>query len=178
MSVPWGLSPHRILTHARHISRLGQVSRSITLQMVEEQALDVSLSLRHASKFVRTHSQFADATDLTFTNLYGTGFRGPAISISQCTTFSGAHGNCTSSKFELENIKMSHLHGTTATNTVASFQCSAVKPCHDITLTDIDLTLTTNGTEASAYLCGNVEDPHGWNCTGAVCVGGSATGGC
>ncbi|KAF2101074.1 galacturan 1,4-alpha-galacturonidase B [Rhizodiscina lignyota] len=118
------------------------------------------------------------ASNLTFTNLHGNGFRGAPISISQCTTFSGASGNCTSSKFELENIKYSKLTGTSTTSQVASLQCSGVKPCHDITITDVDLTINSTTTEASSYLCGNVEDPHGWNCTGPVCVGSSATGGC
>lgn len=100
------------------------------------------------------------------------------MSISQCTTFSRAESNCTNSEFEIRDIEISNLQGTTNTNNVVSLQCSGVKPCHDITLTDIDLKLSTNGEEASAYLCGNVEDTHGWNCTGAVCVGASATGGC
>ncbi|KAL9109086.1 MAG: hypothetical protein Q9227_006177 [Pyrenula ochraceoflavens] len=117
------------------------------------------------------------ASNMRFTSLSGTGFRSAPLSISQCTTFSGAAGNCTSSKFELENIYVSDLSGTSTTGTVASFQCSGVKPCHDITIENVDLTV--NGTQqAVGYLCGNVEGTYGWNCTGEVCIGASATGGC
>lgn len=137
-----------------------------------------SLSLSLSLLFYRSSSQTPDASDLSFTNLYGTLFRGAPIAISQCTTFSGASGNCTSSKFELENITYANLTGSTTTNTVASLQCSGVEPCHDITITGMDLTINSTTTEAASYLCGNVEDPHGWNCTGEVCVGSSATGGC
>ncbi|ETS74085.1 Alpha-L-rhamnosidase rgxB [Pestalotiopsis fici W106-1] len=117
------------------------------------------------------------ATNLSFTNLYGTSFRGAPFSISQCTTFSGTAGNCTSSKFELENIEFANFDGTAPSLKLASLQCSGVAPCHDITIRNV--TLASNGeTSPLSYLCGNVVDPIGWNCTGDACVGGSATGQC
>lgn len=63
---------------------------------------------------------------------------------------------------------------------MASFQCSAVEPCHDIAIVNATLTEVGGSSDNStvAYLCGNVEDPIGWNCTGDACVGGSATGQC
>ncbi|KAJ5698026.1 hypothetical protein N7462_000031 [Penicillium macrosclerotiorum] len=117
------------------------------------------------------------ASDMTFQDLRSTALRGPAIAVSQCTTFSGTAGNCTSSKFELSALYFQNLRGTTTSADVASLQCSAVKPCKDIRITEVDLVLS-NGTQAEDYLCGNVEDTRGFNCTGEVCVGGSATGGC
>lgn len=118
-----------------------------------------------------------DASDMTFHDLKATALRGPAIAISQCTTFSGTAGNCTSSKFQLRDLSFANLTGTTTSADVASLQCSAVKPCEKIQITGVDLALA-NGTRAKKYLCGNVEGTSGFNCTGAVCVGGSATGGC
>jgi hypothetical protein len=35
-----------------------------------------------------------------------------------------------------------------------------------------------NGTAANEYLCGNIVNPVGFECTGVPCVGGSATGEC
>ncbi|KAK9419385.1 putative Pectin lyase fold/virulence factor [Seiridium unicorne] len=91
------------------------------------------------------------ARNLSFTNLYGTSFRGAPFSVSQCTTFSGTDGNCTSSKFELGDIEFANFDGTAAKSTMASFQCSAVEPCHDISITNATLATTST----IAYLCDN-----------------------
>ncbi|KAI1097318.1 pectin lyase fold/virulence factor [Jackrogersella minutella] len=120
-----------------------------------------------------------DASKMDFADLYVSGMRGAAFSITQCTRFSGApgEGNCTNSEFQIRNITVRTMSGMTKSNQVASLQCSAVKPCTDIDLFDIDLKFA-NGTEATDYLCGNAESPQGFSCTGEPCVGGSATGGC
>jgi hypothetical protein len=119
------------------------------------------------------------ASNMSFTSLSTTSLTGPAIAISQCTRFSGAPGvgNCTNSQFQIRDITLDGLRGTTQSADVASFQCSAVAPCTDIGLFDVDLKFV-NGSVVDDYLCGNVEDPRGWACNGAVCVGSSATGGC
>lgn len=105
--------------------------------------------------------------------------RGSAIAISQCTRFIGApgDGNCINSPFEVSGITVDGLKGTTASMNVASLQCSAVAPCNEIRLTGIDLKFV-NGTVAEEYLCGNVEKPGGFECTGEACEGGSSTGEC
>ena len=105
--------------------------------------------------------------------------RGSAVAISQCTRFKGApgDGNCTNSEFEVSGIAVDGLMGTTKSNNVASLQCSAVKPCNGIKLVNIDLRLA-NGTQAPGYLCGNVDSPQGFKCTGKACEGGSSTGEC
>ncbi|OGM40283.1 galacturan 1 [Aspergillus bombycis] len=118
-------------------------------------------------------------SNMTLKDLKATSLRGAAVAISQCTRFSGApgEGNCTNSEFQVRDISVLNLSGTTESTRVASFQCSAVAPCTDIALSGINLELT-NGTAASEYLCGNVKDPIGFECTGPVCEGGSATGEC
>lgn len=122
---------------------------------------------------------FADIADLELNNLTATGLRGAAVAISQCTRFKGApgEGNCTNSQFQIRDVSINDLVGTTASSRVASLQCSAVAPCTNIGIFNTDLEFT-NGTTAAEYLCGNVKDPKGWECTGAVCEGGSATGEC
>ncbi|MBE3044300.1 hypothetical protein IMZ48_17375 [Candidatus Bathyarchaeota archaeon] len=72
---------------------------------------------------------------------------------------------------------MENLSGTTSSSRVASLQCSAVAPCTGIGLVDVDLKFD-NGTRAGDYLCGNVEEEHGFECTGKPCEEGSSTGEC
>lgn len=119
------------------------------------------------------------AADMKFNNLTAKGLRGAALAISQCTRFKGApgEGNCTNSEFQIRDLDIRGLVGTTVSTRVASLQCSAVKPCTNIGLEGVDLRLA-NGTAAAEYLCGHAEDPKGFVCTGEPCVGGSATGEC
>ncbi|KAJ5288155.1 hypothetical protein N7478_003841 [Penicillium angulare] len=118
-------------------------------------------------------------SDVKVRNLNATGLRGAAFSISQCTRFSGAPGvgNCTNSEFQIKNVEIDRLFGTSESTQVTSLQCSAVAPCTNITVLEANLQLD-NGTQAEQYLCGNVVNPIGFECTGAACVGSSATGGC
>ncbi|KAJ5758495.1 exopolygalacturonase B [Penicillium odoratum] len=118
------------------------------------------------------------ASDITATDLTVVNLKGVPFTISQCTTFSSASGNCTNSKFQIKNMDISGISGTLSSADVASFQCSAISPCENITITDVSLRITGTTTMADDYLCGNVEGALGFNCTGEVCVGSSATGGC
>ncbi|KAF1925936.1 glycoside hydrolase family 28 protein [Didymella exigua CBS 183.55] len=106
--------------------------------------------------------------------------RGGLFTISQCTRFSGAPrvGNCTNSNFQIRDVDIRCLRGTTNGRRVLSLQCSAVSPCTDIALSDVNVRYAGNSTVVPNYLCGNVVGNKGWDCTGPVCVGGSATGGC
>lgn len=120
-----------------------------------------------------------DTKDVAFRNLTADHMRGSAVAISQCTRFIGApgDGNCTNSEFHVRDITMDGLTGTTVSPNIASLQCSAVKPCDEINLTNIDLKFE-NGTSTKSYLCGNVKEPGGFECTGKACEGGSSTGEC
>ncbi|CAG8026859.1 unnamed protein product [Penicillium salamii] len=119
------------------------------------------------------------ASDMKLKNLTANGLRGAAFAISQCTRFSGApgQGNCTNSEFQVKNVVIEGLSGTSKSTRVASLQCSAIAPCTNITILDTTLHLE-NGTLADGYLCGNVENSAGFECNGVPCVGGSATGEC
>ncbi|KAL3465890.1 pectin lyase fold/virulence factor [Aspergillus heterothallicus] len=103
------------------------------------------------------------ASDMLFKNLDATGLRGSAVAISQCTRFSGApgQGNCTNSQFQIRDITVANLRGTTESERVASLQCSAVAPCTNLGMLNIDLEFG-NGTQAGEYLCGNVKNPRGF----------------
>lgn len=117
---------------------------------------------------------------MTVTSLSATSLRGAAVAISQCTAFKGGGtpSNCSNSEVQIHDITVRGLTGTTKSGNVATLQCSAVKPCYNIDLEDIDLTLTTSATEVTGYLCSEVVDNIGFNCTGSACVGSSATGEC
>ncbi|KAH7397380.1 extracellular exo-polygalacturonase-like protein [Pyrenochaeta sp. MPI-SDFR-AT-0127] len=119
------------------------------------------------------------ARGMTLKNLTTKAMRGGGFTVSQCTRFSGAPGvgNCTNSQFQVRDVTIDGFKGTTRDRRVLSLQCSAVAPCTNIALSDVDIRYS-NGTTVPNYLCGNVVGNRGWNCTGPVCVGGSATGGC
>ncbi|GFF72727.1 alpha-L-rhamnosidase rgxB [Aspergillus lentulus] len=117
------------------------------------------------------------ASDISASNLYAYNLRGAPFTISQCTTFARAPSNCTSSKFQIWDLRIEDVTGSSKTDVVASFQCSAVKPCTDIQIRNVNLQLS-NGTMADEYLCGNVEGTRGFNCTGKACEKPSSTGGC
>lgn len=119
-----------------------------------------------------------DVSNMTVNSLTTSALTGAAVSISQCTSFSGGGtpANCTNSEVHIHDITVRGLRGTTSSENVASLQCSAVKPCSDIDLEDMDL--TNGGSQATGYLCSEVVDNVGFNCTGPACVGSSATGEC
>ncbi|KAF4951625.1 hypothetical protein FSARC_12868 [Fusarium sarcochroum] len=119
------------------------------------------------------------AKDIVAKNLTVSELRGSAFSISQCTRFKGApgEGNCTNSQFQVRDITISGLQGTTKSTRVASLQCSAVAPCTGLGLFNVDLEMS-EGKTAKEYLCGNVKRNRGFECTGKVCEGGSSTGEC
>lgn len=118
---------------------------------------------------------------MNVTNLSVDALTAGAVTIGSCTSFSGGGepANCTNSEVQIYDINVRGLTGTVGTDTVASLQCSAVRPCYNIALEDVDLTLTTNSSaEATGYLCSEVVDNIGFNCTGSACEDSSATGQC
>lgn len=119
------------------------------------------------------------ASDIRMENIEVKDLRGGVFTISQCTRFSGApgDGNCTNSQFQIRDVTLDGVSGTTKSRVVTSLQCSAVAPCANIEIRNVDVAFD-NGTVADAYLCGNALDPVGFECTGTPCVGGSAIGEC
>ena len=72
------------------------------------------------------HTTMADASDIVATNLKTNNLKGAPFTISQCTTFSGASGNCTNSKFQIRDLVFTDISGTTDSSDVASFQCTII----------------------------------------------------
>ncbi|KAJ4358430.1 uncharacterized protein N0V89_003013 [Didymosphaeria variabile] len=86
--------------------------------------------------------------------------------ITQCTSYNGVEGGCDTSLFHIENMHWGNTTGTTKNNLVLSLQCSGAAPCTNIDIFDNDLKVQSNGTKPEEFLCSNVEDPKGFNCTG------------
>ncbi|CAG8022233.1 unnamed protein product [Penicillium salamii] len=161
------------------ISKPGQMTRMGIHLTGEGADLDIDLKLKFDFRLGDLLTDLPVASDMKLKNLTANGLRGAAFAISQCTRFSGApgQGNCTNSEFQVKNVVIEGLSGTSKSTRVASLQCSAVAPCTNITISDTTLHLE-NGTLANGYLCGNVESSTGFECNGTPCVGGSATGEC
>ena len=115
---------------------------------------------------------------MNFTNLKGENFGKPPIAISQCTTFSSEGGDCENSEFEIRDITVTGLSGSGQSTAVASLQCSAVAPCSDIEIKDVDLTNADGEEVVEEYLCLNANNLQGFECTGEACAESNDTGGC
>ncbi|KAK6971875.1 galacturan 1,4-alpha-galacturonidase B [Favolaschia claudopus] len=107
------------------------------------------------------------AADMNFTNMHVSALRASAVAFSQCTTFLRRTRKLHQLAFHIRDITVTGIQSTSNSPRVASLQCSAVAPCDNIALSEIDVTLS-NGTQISQYLCGNVEDPRGFSCTRAA----------
>lgn len=89
------------------------------------------------------------------------------FSITQCTSYNAATGNCDTSLFNIRDLALRNWTGTAESDVVAELQCSAASPCTGIVIEDVDLVNPVNGTAPANYLCDSVVRPTGFNCTGA-----------
>ncbi|KAJ7878513.1 glycoside hydrolase family 28 protein [Mycena olivaceomarginata] len=97
-------------------------------------------------------------TNSTFTNITT-----QVAEITQCTSFSGAVGQCDTSTMQISNITWSGLQGSLLTSTVASLQCSGAAPCQDLRILDTNVTFTTN-TTVGKFSCHAVASTEGFTC--------------
>lgn len=71
----------------------------------------------------------------------------------------------------ISSLHWGRTHGTLKGDRIATLQCSAVAPCSNIHLFDNDLyALDQHLKPADSYLCEQVVNPTGFNCTGP-CAG-------
>ncbi|KAK4497820.1 hypothetical protein PRZ48_010474 [Zasmidium cellare] len=89
-----------------------------------------------------------------------------AWALFQCTSYSGQTGDCDTSKFQITDMNWGNARGTLKGDRVATLQCSGAAPCTDINLYDNDLQALDQNIPATSYLCDNVDDPQGFECTG------------
>lgn len=88
-----------------------------------------------------------------------------AFYVTQCNSYSGFTGQCDTSKFQISDFSIDTVGGTLKTDVVASMQCSGAAPCTGISIRNVMFSANTGAT-ARQYLCSNVEDPSGFECTG------------
>lgn len=96
--------------------KLGQESKWDIHQMEVAEALVVCCIHTHrerCSPFKTNTFLSIVAADLLFEEMQATNLRSAPFTISQCTTFSGDEGNCTSSKFQICDISFKSIKGTT-----------------------------------------------------------------
>lgn len=89
------------------------------------------------------------------------------FSITQCTSYNSATGNCDTSLFNIRDLTIRNWTGTAASDVVAELQCSAASPCTGIVIEDVQIVDSVNNTTPANYLCDSVVSPTGFNCTGA-----------
>lgn len=101
--------------------------------------------------------------------------RAAPFTITQCTAFGGTtRGDCDTSTFKISDISVTNIKGFVNSNTVAIMQCSAAAggcegiEIDNVTLTNIASSANDTYPDAYRYLCSNVEEPVGFECTGNV----------
>lgn len=122
-------------------------------------------------------SYLIDAKNIRLRNFTLENVRNTPISISQCTTFSGAAGDCNSSLFKISDISFTDIKGTIQRNPFCSFQCSGAVGCENFEIDDMQLKLT-NGEPVQGYNCNYLTGTKGFNCTGRTCEHPSGDGTC
>lgn len=67
---------------------------------------------------------------------------------------------------QISDLHWGDTHGTVNGNRVAALQCSAAAPCHNINIFNNNLTALDSGKPSEEYLCEQVDDVSGFECTG------------
>ncbi|KAJ7244574.1 glycoside hydrolase family 28 protein [Mycena rebaudengoi] len=101
--------------------------------------------------------------DIAWINSTFTNITMQVAEITQCTSFSGAVGQCDTSTMQISNISWSGLQGSLLASSVASFECSGAAPCQDVRILDSDFTFATN-TTVGTYSCHAVASTEGFTC--------------
>ncbi|KAJ7054495.1 glycoside hydrolase family 28 protein, partial [Mycena amicta] len=91
--------------------------------------------------------------DIAWTDCTFSGINGSPVEITQCTSFSGATGQCDTSTLQISNITWSGLHGSIRGTNIASLQCSAAAPCQDLKILDSTFITGTNKTGTNFVPC-------------------------
>lgn len=91
-----------------------------------------------------------------------------ALDITQCVNFEGGTGDCDTSTFEISDLRWHNIRGTQKRLQAVDIQCSAAAPCHDINITNVEMTVADTGAPATGYQCSNVVHPIGFVCDGTT----------
>jgi hypothetical protein len=87
------------------------------------------------------------------------------FAITQCTSYNEASGECNTSEFNIHDITIANWTGTSTSAVLGELQCSGASPCTGIKFENVSIEIPSNNTMANHYLCGNVTDPIGFECT-------------
>ncbi|KAJ7154663.1 polygalacturonase [Mycena filopes] len=101
--------------------------------------------------------------DIAWTNSTLSGITQSPAEITQCTTFSGAVGQCDTSTLQISNITWSGLEGSMVGSSIASLKCSGAAPCEDLQILDSNFVVGGNAT-VGTYSCHAVASIEGFVC--------------
>ncbi|KAI1126887.1 family 28 glycoside hydrolase [Nemania abortiva] len=87
------------------------------------------------------------------------------FAITQYTSYNDARGECDTSKFNIRDVTLENWAGTTTSAVLAELQCSGASPCTGIKYNNVSAYIPSNNTMANHYLCGNVSETIGFECT-------------
>ncbi|KAF2167153.1 glycoside hydrolase family 28 protein [Zasmidium cellare ATCC 36951] len=90
--------------------------------------------------------------------------------LSSCYGYFGSSPACETSEFQVSNLQIRNVTGSLSTDAVVSLQCSGAAPCQDVDIEDVNVTVPDG--ETPQYLCDNVDDPDGFECTGPTPIHG------
>ncbi|KAL4884225.1 exopolygalacturonase B [Aspergillus karnatakaensis] len=100
-------------------------------------------------------------------NFTATNIRETPIFFTQCITYNGVTGNCSSSPFKISDFTATNYRGTSQSSYIGRLQCSrAAGGCDGIRIEDIELlnTAVEPPIQASRWSCSNVVEPVGFAC--------------
>nr|GAT49491.1 pectin lyase-like protein [Mycena chlorophos] len=100
--------------------------------------------------------------DVAWTNSKLIGLTESPAEITQCTTFSGAVGECDTSTLQISNITWSGLYGTMVGTVIADLSCSGAAPCENLAILESNITSETG--EPGTYSCHAVNSTKGFFC--------------
>jgi len=101
--------------------------------------------------------------DIVWTNSTLSGITQAPAQITQCTTFSGAVGQCDTSTLQISNITWSGLEGSIAGTGIAILKCSGAAACEELRIVDNDFTLSSNNS-VGTFSCHAVASTEGFSC--------------
>jgi galacturan 1,4-alpha-galacturonidase len=86
--------------------------------------------------------------------------------IIQCTSFSGYTGNCNTSTLAISDLDFGNIQGTVVAGVtrLGTFDCSGAVPCHNITISGVNVEMVGNGSQVQGYSCTAVEGTTGFSC--------------
>ena len=72
---------------------------------------------------------------------------------------------CNTSTLTISDLEFRNIQGTVVArvNRLGTFDCSGAAPCHNVTITDVNVEMIGNGSQVQGYGCTAVEGTTGFS---------------